>query len=167
MFYLKYLFQINRLKAIEGIVSDAHQTRTTTIVSKELGYFEKYECSFHLSGTPVVLQVSSPIFIENGETVRLVGIHNQNGMFEALAYYNRNSDVSGSQEWSSRWILALAAGWGGFLVFIGASIGGKDLTHFWDIIPGLFGSIIVIGSLVCFERSRILMHTVEWLLNDR
>jgi hypothetical protein len=51
---------------------------------------------FRLSGTPVYLQLDDPIFIENGETVRVVGRQNENGVFEALAYNNRSSGVSGN-----------------------------------------------------------------------
>jgi hypothetical protein len=43
----------------------------------------------------VELRVSGPIFIDDGGTVRVVGRHNWNGVFEALAYHNQSSGASG------------------------------------------------------------------------
>ena len=63
-----------------------------------MAWGNSYECSFRLSGTPVALRVSGPIFIEDGETVRVVGRDNWNGVFDASAYYNRSSGASGNSD---------------------------------------------------------------------
>jgi hypothetical protein len=77
--------RIKEFKAIEGTASDVPQVRL----------YNRY-LLFRLSGVPVELQVSGPIIIDNGDTVRIVGRHNWNGVFEAMAYYNRSSGVCGN-----------------------------------------------------------------------
>src|SRR5262249_32547168 len=72
---------IEKFKAIEGIASDVRHARTAIISHGGFGaaWGNSYECLFRLSGTPVELRLSGPIFIENGEAVRVVGRHNWNG----------------------------------------------------------------------------------------
>jgi hypothetical protein len=82
---------IEKFETIEGIASDVRQVRTSI-----------YECLFRISGAPVALRVNSPIFIEDGERVRVVGQRNSNGVFDAVAYYSQSSGVSGraKRTWS-------------------------------------------------------------------
>src|SRR5262249_19584180 len=82
---------IEKYETIEGKASDVRQVRTSI-----------YECLFHISGAPVALRVNSPIFIKDGETVRVVGRRNSNGVFDAVAYYSQSSGTSGmaKRTWS-------------------------------------------------------------------
>lgn len=162
------LTRVEHLKAIEGIASDVRQARTTIISTG--GFREdradSYECLFRLSGTPVALQVNSAIFIEDGETVRVVGAFNRNGAFEASAYYNRSSGVSGVSKMAWRQTLALALV---AIVFLG-------LFFFMELLVGDLGpwfrvvqAIIVlafalVGWIIFAQWSEI--RTIERLLND-
>ena len=88
---------VAQLTSIEGEASDVRQTRTT-IISNGGAWGASYECLFRISGMPVALRVSSPIFIEEGETVKVVGIQNLHGVFDAVAYCNQSSGVSGHSD---------------------------------------------------------------------
>src|SRR5215831_9087196 len=89
---------IEKFKAIEGVASDVRQARSAIISNSGfiVAWGASYECLFRLSDTPVALRVSDPIFIENGDTVKVVGRHNWNGVFDAVAYHNRSSRTSGN-----------------------------------------------------------------------
>src|SRR5262245_51830903 len=105
------------LKAVKGTASDVRQARTTIISN---GWRDNsYECLFRLSGEPVALWISSPIYIEDGETVIVIGAFNRNGIFEALAYHNLSTRVSGKSEFTRYEKYA-----GGVMVFIGMLVLG-------------------------------------------
>src|SRR5262245_7409047 len=89
------LARIGLFEAIEGTVSDVRLARAT-IISNGGPRVISYECLFRISGTPVALRVTDPVFIEDGESVRVVGRHNEKGVFDAVAYHNRASKVSGN-----------------------------------------------------------------------
>jgi hypothetical protein len=164
--------RIEQLKSIDGIASDIRQARATIISSSgyEASWGTSYECLFRLSGTPVVLRLSNPIFIENGETVRIVGRHNQNGVFEALAYHNRSSGASGITAYRTVSML-FAMGMtiiGGIATFFGWGL--LNRVDFIELIIGfvigLVGPALVLVCWINFFRSRTEIHTIERLLND-
>src|SRR5262245_58399559 len=110
-----------QLTSVEGKASDVRQIRATIISSdRAWGNSHLYECFFRLSGTPVALRVSDPIFIDDGETVRVVGIHNENRVFDAVAYHNRTSGVSGyyGQGTVEKFSALGMAVFGGIMVFL-------------------------------------------------
>ncbi len=161
--------RIEQFKAIEGTASDVPQARTTISYDGHL-----YECLlFRLSGTPVALRVNGPIFIKNGETVRIVGRHNRNGVFEAVAYYNKSSRVSGNsdrllvQRLSAIGIAII----GGIMLFFAApfmSLVVRGALLFTDplfVIFALLGLPLVLLGYVMFVRSRSEIRKIERLLN--
>jgi len=170
-----------QVTSIEGKASDVRQARATIVSNGGFGEdwgnprSAPYECLFRLSGKPVALRVSGPIFIEDGETVRVVGRHNSNGVFEALAYYNRSSGVSGtSDEASVRRLFAI-----GFAVICGLGVmmfsAAPLMSRFVrddhvlaDSILGVcavFGLPLVLIGWVMFARYRSGVRTIERLLN--
>ncbi len=162
------LTRTEHLKAIEGIASDVRQARATIISSGGFGADQggSYECLFRLSGTPIALRVDSAIFIEAGETVRVVGAFNRNGVFEASAYCNRSSGVSGMSKlaWRQTLALALVA-----IVLLG-------LFFFMELLVGDLGPLFrvvqviivlafaLVGWIIFVQWSEI--RIVEKLLND-
>lgn len=166
------LTRVGDLKAIEGIASDVRQAQIIRISSDNSAadWADSYECLFRLSGTPVELRVSSAIFIENGETVRVVGRHNRDGVFEASAYYNRSSGVSGKSEWAR------------YLQFIGigmAIFGVGEIAYFrllfgerfFRDVGVPFGVFVIIGlslalaGLITFMRAQGKIREISKLLN--
>jgi|SRR5215510_947640 len=88
---------------IEGTASDTRLTKTNQFSAYlyyqyYLGPTVIYECLFRLSGKPVLLRLNDPIFIKDGETIRVIGEYNGDGVFEAVAYYNRSAGVTGKEE---------------------------------------------------------------------
>jgi hypothetical protein len=136
-----------------------------------------YECSFRLSGTPVALRVSGPIFIEDGETVRVVGRDNWNGVFDASAYYNRSSGASGNSDQAlaqrlfDKWI-ATICGLGMMLAVVGpitSSLfirGGHLVADLLFVVFGFFGLPIILVGWRMFVRYRSETRTIASLLND-
>ena len=176
-----------RLISIEGIASDVRQARTTVIsnggfgVARDKSSGTSYECLFRISDAPVALRVSSPIFIEDGEKVRVVGRHNGNGVFDAVAYYNRSSGASGKSEsvWSREDHAMIYAISGAVFVFLVVSFAvwarsqgrqsNPDNALFISIGGGLFvclGLVLALYSLRLFVRYRRERHMIERLLND-
>jgi hypothetical protein len=171
--------RIEQFKAIEGTASDVRQTRRATIISNggigrawDKSWDASYECLFRLSEAPVTLRVGCPIFIEDGETVRVVGSHNGNGVFDAVAYYNRSSGASGMPEWvwSRQDHYMIQAVEGALLVFFVVFfvvMTGALEALFVNIGVGLFGGIglvLMLYSLRRFVRSRSEIRAIERLL---
>ena len=141
-----------------------------------MAWGDSYECSFRLSDTPVALRVSGPIFIEPGETVRVVGRQNWNGVFEAVAYYNQSSGASGNSDQAlaqrlfDKWI-ATICGLGLMLAIVGpitSSLfirGGHLVADLLFVVCAFFGLLMVIG-LRMFVRHRSETRTIASLLND-
>jgi hypothetical protein len=175
-----------QLTSIEGIASDVRQARTPTISNGGFGvtwgssWDTSYECLFRISNAPVALRVSSPIFIEDGETVRVVGRRNSNGVFDAVAYYNRSSGASGRAErtWS-QWRHAIFNVVAGglfvlcvvFFVVFSRSLNKRpdpDDVLFVNIGIGLvagMGLALALYGLRMFVRYRSEIRTIERLLN--
>ena len=170
---------IENFKAIEGIASDVRQARSAIISNSGfiVAWGNSYECSFRLSDTPVALRVSGPIFIEPGETVRVVGRQNWNGVFEAVAYYNRSSGASGNSDQAlaqrlfDKWI-ATICGLGLMLAVVGpitSSLfirGGHLVADLLFVVFALFGLPIVLVGWRMFVRYRSETRTIASLLND-
>ena len=156
--------QIEKLEAIGGKASDIRQTRTT--------WGNSYECLFHLSGMPVALRVNSPIFIEDGESVKVVGKHNWNGVFDGLAYYNRSSGASGNSDQALAQtlhdkLMATICVLGIALAVIGgitSSLFIHGITDLLLVVCVFFGLLLVIG-LMMFVRYRSEIRTIAKLLN--
>jgi hypothetical protein len=125
---------------------------------------------------PVQLRVSGPVFIDNGETVRVVGIHNGQGVFEALAYHNRSSGVSGnSYPALAKRLFAI-----GFAVICGlglmVSLAAPFMSRFIRddnifadalfAVCALYGLPLLLVCWVMFVRYRSETRTIEKLLND-
>src|SRR5262245_35771428 len=85
---------------IEGTASDTRLTKDIKFSAYQqyLDSTDVYECLFRLSGKPVLLRLNDPIFIKDGETIRVIGEYNGDGVFEAVAYYNRSAGVTGKEE---------------------------------------------------------------------
>jgi hypothetical protein len=172
-----------QLTSIEGMASDVRQARATIVSNGGFGAAwdnslnNSYECLFRLSDAPVALRVGSPIFIDEGQTVRVDGRHNGNGVFEALAYHNRSSGVSGIadgvlfQSFFDKWIFVLA----GFcvavpftLIFVSRFV--RD-DH-WVANPiitacAFFVLPFMLVSWAMYERYRNEVRAIERLLNDK
>src|SRR5262245_12071584 len=130
-----------QLTSIEGIAADVRQSRTTVVsIGRSWNSsYTVYECLFRLSGTPVALHVDDPIFIEEGETVTVIGTYNQNGVFGASAYRNRSSGASGNSGFASDQQNAiLLAGTGvvcvGFVVFLALIMDPRDYGRWSDLL---------------------------------
>jgi len=172
------LTQIEKFEAIEGIASDVRQARSAIISNSGfiVAWGNSYECLFRLSGTPIALRVSGPIFIEDGETVRVVGRHNWNGVFDALAYYNRSSGASGNSDGALAQrlfdkLIATICGLG-IMVCLAAPFmslfirGGHLVTDLLFIVFALFGLPIVLVGWRMFVRYRSETRTIASLLNN-
>lgn len=155
--------RIKEFKAIQGTASDVPQVRL----------YNRY-LLFRLSGAPVELRVSGPIIIDNGDAVRIVGRHNWNGVFEAMAYNNRSSGVCGN---SDELLVQKLTGVGiaiigGMLVFFAApfmSLIVHEALLFTDPVFqmfALFGLLIALVGYVMFVRSRTKIRALERLMND-
>jgi hypothetical protein len=179
---------IEKFKAIEGTASDVRQAARSSInVNVGFGmtwgtsWDTSYECLFRISGAPVALRVSSPIFIEDGETVRVVGQRNSNGVFDAVAYYNQSSGASGSAKrtWS-QWQHAIFCVMGGgllaLLVTLVAVFSGSlnkrpdpDDVLFINIAMGFVGAMglaLTLYGLTMFLRYRGEIRMIARMLND-
>ncbi len=175
-----------QLASIEGKASDVRLTRAPIIINSRFGalwgnyWGSSYECVFRLSNVPVALRVSGPVFIKDGEDVRVVGWCNLNGVFDAVAYYNRNSGVSGKSEWVwSRHHRAMFNAVAGLLlVFFVVSFvvlsrvlnirSAPDDALFVNIGVGLFGGlglVLMLYGLTLFVRYRREIYMIERLLN--
>jgi len=164
-----------QLKSIEGIASDVRQTRATIISSDGVwGNLHLYECFFRLSGTPVALRVTDPIFIEDGETVRVVGIHNGNGVFDAVAYHNRTFGASGyyGQGTVEKFFALGVAVVGGIMVFLivpFTNLFFRVDIHFGDPLSlgiAFTGLLLLIFGGKKFLQRRSEIRTIKILLND-
>jgi len=163
-----------QLTRIEGIASDVRQSRIT-VLSSDAPWTNTYECLFRISGKPVDLRVDGPIFIEDGETVTVIGVRNQNGVFEASAYYNRSSGVSGRSGlgWS-RWRGMMIAAVGVIYVFffvvahLATSSGSSPdvVENLLFLLNVALGGLIIVWGLLMFMQRQIRNRTIERLLND-
>jgi hypothetical protein len=159
------LAQIEKFEAIEGKASGVRQARAT--------WGNSYECLLQVSGTPVALRVNSPVFIEDGETVKVVGRHNLNGVFDALAYYNRTSGASGNSEQALAQtlydkLMYTICGVGMALAVVGlitSSLFIHRVTDLLFVVFAFFGLLLAIG-LRMFVRYRSEIRTIASLLND-
>lgn len=168
------LKSIEGLTSIEGIAKDVRQARTR-IFSYGRAWDASYECLFRLSGTPVALRVSGPVFIDDGETVRVVGNHNLHGVFDAVAYHNRSSGVSGNSDYAYfRKHIGIATAFFGGAVALGPALIKRLITLNGlpiqvgplPLVSLLIGLSIVLVGLLIFVRSRGIIRTIEGLLND-
>jgi hypothetical protein len=159
------LAQIEKFEAIEGKASGVRQARTT--------WGNLYESLFHVSGTPVALRVNSPVFIEDGETVKVVGRYNLSGVFDALAYYNRSSGASGNSDQALAQtlydkLMYTICGLGMTLAVVGLITGSlfiRGITDLLFVVCAFSGLLLVIG-LTMFVRYRSEIRTIAKLLND-
>lgn len=164
--------QIEKFEAIEGKASDVRQSRTTIISSGGV-CDHTYECLFRLSDTPVALRVSSPIFIEDGETVKVVGMHNWYGVFDALAYHNFSTGASGNSDRALAQTLydqlvAIICILGMTLAIVGLFTSSFFIHKVADllfVVCAFFGLLLAIG-LAIFLRYRSEVHTIARLLDD-
>lgn len=165
-----------QITSIEGIASDVRQSRITTVVSdgRALQSSSLYECLFRLSGKPVVLRVDGPIFIEDGETIIVIGMYNQDGVFGAAAYHNRSSGASGRSGYASDQQQAiLLAGLGvvfvGFVVFMALLMDPRDYGGWSDrlfaLCVVLTGLGIALWGMMMFRRYRSKARAIEERLN--
>jgi hypothetical protein len=150
------------LKAVKGTASDVRQARITIISN---GWRDDtYECFFRLSGEPVALSVSGPIYIEEGETVIVIGAFNRNGIFEASAYHNLSAGVSGKSGQDGFNKLQ-----GGLLALFGMLVLGMQF-FLSDFIPVGVTAIVALAFVLCglivFVRSRSLDRTIDGLLEE-
>jgi hypothetical protein len=159
------LAQIEKFEAIEGKASGVRQARAT--------WGNSYECLLQVSGTPVALRVNSPVFIEDGETVKVVGMHNLNGVFDALAYYNRSSGASGNSEQALARrlydkLMATICGLGITLAVVGLFISSLFIHGISDLlfVVCAFSGLLLIVGLTMFIRYRNEIRTIAKLLND-
>lgn len=164
------LTRIGSLKAVEGIASDVRQVHKTIISSAKLKE-TSYECLFRLSSVPVALRVNSPIFIGDGETVRVVGRYNRNGVFEALAYQNLSSGVSGHklENVSSKKVIAIGGTIiGGIAILLGWGLlkSGDSTERVIGLVTGLVGLFLAYACWIDISRSRSEVHAIDSLLND-
>jgi hypothetical protein len=176
---------LGQLASIEGKASDVRVTRAPIVLNGRYGalwdnlWGSSYECVFRLSNAPVALRVSGPVFIKDGETVRVVGWCNLNGVFDAVAYYNRTSGVSGKSEWVwSRHHRAMFNAVAGlllvfFVVFFVVLSGVLDIRSDPGDAPivrigvGLFGGLglaLMLYGLTLFVRYRREIYMIERLL---
>jgi hypothetical protein len=169
------LTRIENFKAIEGIASDVRQARTAIISNSGfiVAWGNSYECLCRLSGTPVALRVSGPIFIEAGETVRVVGRQNWNGVFEAVAYHNQSSGASGNSDQAlaqrlfDKFTTTICV-LGMTLLVVGgitSSLFIHGISDLLFVVCAFFGLLLVIG-LRMFVRHRSETRTIASLLND-
>jgi len=159
------LAQIEKFEAIEGKASGVRQARAT--------WGSSYECLFQVSGTPVALRVNSPVFIEDGETVKVVGRRNLNGVFDALAYYNRSSGASGNSDKALAQtlydkLMATICGLGIALAVVGLFISSLFIHGISDLlfVVCAFSGLLLIVGLTMFIRYRNEIRTIAKLLND-
>ena len=157
--------RIKNFKLIEGTVSDFRQSRVTITLDCS------YECFFLLSGTPVALRVSSPIFIKNGEAVRVVGRYSLDGVFYAVAYCNQSSRVSGNSDWASvqgRFAagMTVALGLMVFYAVFDRLFGREGLSLSDPLVISLvlFGLPLVIVGWIMFVRRRSELRAIGRLL---
>lgn len=168
-----------QLTSIEGKASNVRQSHATVAWGNSCR--NSYECLFRLSDTPVALRVNSPIFIEDGETVRLVGSRNLDGVFDAVAYHNQSSGGSGMAAWTwpeqKQAIFAVVSG--GLLVFFVVFFAVFSRTQNMRVdtdtvlyayigigLPGGMGLVLVLWGVRTFVRYRNEIRTIEKLLND-
>jgi hypothetical protein len=161
-----------QLTSIEGMASDVRQARIT-VVSRDVPWRDSYECLLRISDRPVVLRVDGPIFIKDAETIVVIGTYNRDGVFEASAYYNRSSGVSGRSgrgldKWRGIMLAGVGVGLASFYVLM-RHLSGPDndlvgplLFSFNFILLG----VVVVWGLVMFVQGRIRNRTIERLLND-
>lgn len=161
---------IEKFETIEGKASDVRQVRTSI-----------YECLFRISGAPVALRVNSPIFIEDGERVRVVGRRNSNGVFDAVAYYSQSSGISGmaKRTWSE-WEHAIFSVMGGGLLALFVALVAvfseslnkrpdPDKALFINIAMGFASAVglaLMLYGLTMFLRYRGEIRTIARLLNN-
>ena len=157
--------QIEKFEAIEGKASGVRQARAT--------WGNSYECLLQVSGTPVALRVNSPVFIEDGETVKVVGRRNLNGVFDALAYYNRSSGASGNSDKALAQtlydkLMATICGLGIALAVVGLFISSLFIHGISDLlfVVCAFSGLLLIVGLTMFIRYRNEIRTIAKLLND-
>jgi len=164
---------VAQLTSIEGEALDIRQTRTT-IMSNGGAWGASYECLFRISGMPVALRVSSPIFIEEGETVKVVGIQNLHGVFDAVAYCNHSSGVSGHSGQlfaSTFWAEVLFLF--GVIMLVAALVAALFFPEDFSYTKPLFMSFALIGLPLVFIgwkmylRSRSHLQRIERLIYDR
>lgn len=166
-----------QLISIEGIASDIRSSHITTVVSdgRTLTSSSFYECLFRLSGKPIVLRVDSPIFIADGETITVIGMYNQDGVFGAAAYRNRSSGASGRSGYASDQQQAiLLAGVGvvmvGFVVFMALIMNPRDYgelsVRLFALCAVLTGLGIVLWGVMRFRRYRSKARAIEERLNS-
>jgi hypothetical protein len=154
--------RIEEFKAIEGTASDVPQVRL----------YSRY-LLFRLSGAPVELRVSGPIIIDNGDTVRIVGRHNWNGVFEAMAYYNRSSRVCGNLDLlvAQKLLGVVIAIIGGILVLFAAPVMSLIVHEALLFTDPVFETLVLLGLLIAlvgyviFVRSQSKIRAIERLLN--
>jgi hypothetical protein len=114
-----------------------------------------------------------PVFIENGETVKVVGMRNLNGVFDALAYYNQSSGASGNSDVAlaqtlydklMRTICGLGIAMAVFGLFAG-SLFIHTISDLLFVVCAFSGLLLVVG-LTMFIRYRNETRTITKLLND-
>jgi hypothetical protein len=122
---------------------------------------------FRLSGEPVALRISSPIFVGDGETVIVIGAFNRNGIFEASAYHNLSTGVSGKSERhrakTNEAVVAVLSG----IVLIGFALFAPNFLRVpVPVAFPLLGLAIALVGLIMFVRSWSMDRTINGLLEE-
>jgi len=150
---------------IEGTASDTRLTKTNQFSAyKYYQYYLDstviYECLFRLSGKPVLLRLNDPIFIKDGETIRVIGEYNGDGVFEAVAYYNRSAGVTGKEKkyqlsiTFAILITILYALLMLFLMRLFEILGSESKDYFFMLLIMLIGLLPILGFWIYLIKDR-------------
>jgi hypothetical protein len=157
------LTQIEQFESIEGIASDVRQIR----IQNSLYENQTYECLLRLSGQPVQIRVNSSIFIEDGESIRVIGAFDGDGVFIAIVYHNLTAGVFGKSTSPDdlKQATARAKFAGAFFILIGGIL--YLFTHFilW-LLPCILGLAFILVGWLFFVRAGKRIQAIEKLLYE-
>lgn len=153
-------FLFNSLIAISGTVSNL-QTELLEYINPEkpsnddaAAYSQRFYVSiFNLDKYKIEAKFSSPLKIQNGDTVTVSGYY-KNNHFEVLAYRNQTQQLTGAENWK---VMALGA-----LFFIAVVIGllSSELTSEDTLIPRLFLLGFVVLAIYMGYRALLIRKAI-------
>lgn len=117
-------------------------------------YYQRFYVSiFNLDKDKIEAKFSSPLKIQNGDTVTVSGYY-KNNRFEVLAYRNQTQQLMGAENWK---VMALGA-----IFFIAIVIGllSSKLTSEGTLIPRLFLLGFVVLAIYMGYRALLIRKAI-------
>ncbi|WP_017223511.1 hypothetical protein [Moritella dasanensis] len=143
---------------MEVIKGTAKKVRNTVKISGKGSSVSTTHISlFQIEGQPVKVKSNEPLMIENHDLICVAGNKNK-GLFNAYAYKNLTTGVSGNENITLIFIFGL------ILLFVGVSVFAKFSVPFFGFMPKILSLVFVFSGLYSFYMGNQVLKASKLLI---